>query len=104
MRRSPTQPITQLAEREHERPLTQTIRVASAGDVPPCYYRIQARSRPIFAKAQVLSSKRGRPIFVEAPASAAAPCSYWVHRDIMPELAAWLKIRVFPAHEIVPTA
>ena len=101
MTRKPAQPIGESARREHERPLTQTIQVVSASDVPPGYCRIDAPSRPIFAKAQVLSSQCGRPIFVEAAATDGSGSSaYWVHDDIMPRLAWWLHLRVFPAVEI----
>lgn len=95
--------ILHSARRERERALTQTIRVASSEEVPPGYELIQALSPSIFAKVQVLSSQKGRPVFVKTdPDHPQQRVAYWVHQDVMPALAWWLHLRVFPDHEIVP--
>ncbi|MBP86135.1 MAG: hypothetical protein CMJ64_05365 [Planctomycetaceae bacterium] len=102
MRSKLVRPIIHSARRERERQLTQTVRVSSSDEVPPGYRQIRAPSLSIFAKVQVLSSQKGRPVFVEMHAGQQNQrVAYWVHEDVMPALAWWLRLRVFPAHEIV---
>lgn len=102
MHRHIAQPITQAARREHDRPLTQTIPLASTGIVPHQYVRIPVKSPAIFAKAQVLSSRKGHPIFVETPdGDTSHRKAFWVHSDTLPSLAYWLQLRVFPLHDLV---
>ena len=98
-----TRPILDSAKRERERQLTQTIRVSSPAEVPPGYQEIQAPSSSIFAKVQVLSSQKGRPVFIQTDRDKQDQrVAYWVHEEVMPALTWWLRWRVFPAHEIVP--
>ena len=86
------------------REITETIRVASRDAVPEGYSRIALPSPAIFAKAQVLSARRLKPIFVEAdPADSALRIAYWVHKSIQPELAEWLRVRVFAEHDLFGT-
>lgn len=102
MHRKALEPIRQAANREHEKPLTQTVRVLSSDSVPPGYRRFPVKSPAIYAKVQVLSSKRGVPVFLEtASERSERRIAYWVHEDIIPELAHWLRIRVFPISDIV---
>ena len=102
MRRPISDPITQASRREHERPLTQTIRVASADAVPPGYRRVAVKSPAIFAKVQVVSSRLGRPIFVETSSLwSERRIAYWIHSDVVPDLAHWLGNRLFLLTELV---
>jgi len=102
LRRPIADPISQSSREVHERPLTQTVHVASADAVPPGYQRVGVTSPAIFAKVQVLSSKIGRPIFVETASShSERRLAYWIHGDVIPELAAWLRYRVFPLEDLV---
>jgi hypothetical protein len=101
MRRRLACPITESARGVHERPLTQTIRVGSADEVPVGYRRIQLHSPAIFAKVQVLSSRYGRPIFMETKESPSNQRSaYWAHADVIPGLARWLRFRVFSLSDL----
>lgn len=103
MRSKSTRSILHSARAERERPLTQTIEVLSSAQVPPGYEQIRAPSPSIFAKAQVLSSQKGRPVFVQTDRTERTRrVAYWVHHEVMPALAWWLRLRVFPAHEVVP--
>ncbi|MBC8353356.1 MAG: hypothetical protein H8E66_15260 [Planctomycetes bacterium] len=102
MHRKALEPIRQASHREHEKSLTQTVRVSSGGAVPPGFRRFPVKSPAIYAKVQVLSSKLGVPVFVEtSSANSEQRTAYWVHEDILPELSRWLRIRIFPASEIV---
>ena len=102
MRRKALEPIRQAGDREHEKPLTQTIRLESADSVPPGYRRFPVKSPAIYAKAQVLSSKVGMPVFVEtSPDCSQRRIAYWVCEEILPDLARWLRIRIFPISEII---
>ncbi len=102
MERKALEPIRQAGDREHEKPLTQTVRVASSDLVPPGYRRFPVKSPAIYAKVQVLSSKLGVPVFIETPSlDSEQRTAYWVHEDVIPDLARWLRIRVFPISEIV---
>ncbi|MEO8498639.1 MAG: hypothetical protein ABI614_26560 [Planctomycetota bacterium] len=102
MERKALEPIRQANDREHEKPLTQTVRVASGDSVPPGYRRFPVKSPAIYAKVQVLSSKLGMPVFIETPSvQSQQRVAYWVHEDVLPELARWLRIRVFPISDIV---
>jgi hypothetical protein len=100
MRNKAAQPILDAATRERERQLTQTIRVLSGGDVPPGYEPIAAQGSSIFAKAQVLSNKLGRPVFIKMDdAIPDRRVTFWVHHEVLPALARWLRFRIFDAHE-----
>ncbi len=102
MERKALEPIRQAGDREHEKPLTQTVRVASGDSVPPGYRRFPVKSPAIYAKVQVLSSKLGVPVFIETPSvHSDHRTAYWVHEDILPDLARWLRIRIFPISDIV---
>lgn len=102
VRRKAFKPIREAGHREHEKPLTQTVRVTSRDSVPPGYRRFPVKSPAIYAKVQVLSSKLGVPVFIErASVDAEQRIAYWVHDDILPELARWLRVRIFPISEIV---
>ena len=102
MDRKALEPIRQASHREHEKPLTQTVRVSSGDSVPPGYRRFPVKSPAIYAKVQVLSSKRGVPVFVETTGVPSEQrTAYWVHEDILPELARWLRVRIFPISDIV---
>lgn len=102
MERKGLEPIRQAGDREHEKPLTQTVRVGSGDSVPPGYRRFPVKSPAIYAKAQVLSSKLGVPVFIETPSiDSQQRIAYWVHEDVVPELARWLRIRIFPISDIV---
>ena len=102
MGRKALEPIRQAGDREHEKPLTQTIRVESADSVPPGYRRFPVKSPAIYAKVQVLSSKLGMPVFIETPSVYSQDrIAYWVHEDILPDLARWLRVRIFPISDIV---
>ena len=102
MRRPISDPISQSSNNEHERPLTQTIRVGSAEAVPPGYQRVPVKSPAIYAKVQVLSSRLGKPIFVETTSLySQRRVAYWVHSDVLPELVRWLRIRVFPLSDLI---
>ena len=102
MGRKALEPIRQASDREHEKALTQTIRIASAEFVPAGYRRFPVKSPSIYAKVQVLSSKLGLPVFIETPnASSQDRVAYWVHEDILPDLARWLRVRIFPISDIV---
>ncbi|MDA1054616.1 MAG: hypothetical protein O3C40_29650 [Planctomycetota bacterium] len=102
MHRKALEPIRQAGDREHEKALTQTVRVASSDSIPPGYRRFPVKSPAIYAKVQVLSSKLGMPVFIETPSvHLEQRVAYWVHEDVLPELAQWLRIRVFPITEIV---
>ncbi len=70
--------------------------------MPPGYRRFPVKSPAIYAKVQVLSSKLGVPVFIETPSlDSEQRTAYWVHEDVIPDLARWLRIRVFPISEIV---
>jgi hypothetical protein len=100
--RKALEPIRQAGQREHEKPLTQTVRVASGDSVPACYRRFPIKSPAIYAKVQVLSSRKGVPVFIETQEDDASQRNaYWVHEDVLPELTRWLRVRIFPMHEIV---
>ena len=102
MHRRALEPIRRASNREHEKPLTQTVRVASGDAVPPGYRRFPVKSPSIYAKVQVLSSKRGVPVFIETSGDDLEQrTAYWVHEEILPELARWLRIRIFPISDIV---
>lgn len=102
MRRKALEPIRQAGDREHEKALTQTVRIASADVVPPAYRRFPVKSPSIYAKVQVLSSKRGLPVFIEtSEADSQERVAYWVHEDVLPELSQWLRNRLFPISDIV---
>jgi hypothetical protein len=102
MHRRALEPIRQASNREHEKALTQTVRVMSSESVPPGYRRFPVKSPAIYAKVQVLSSKRGVPVFLETTGTQSDQrTAYWVHEDILPDLAHWLRIRIFPLSEIV---
>ena len=102
MRRKALEPIRQASDREHEKPLTQTVRVSSAEMVPEGYRRFPVKSPAIYAKVQVLSSKLGVPVFIETPSvHSEQRIAYWVHEDILADLARWLRIRIFPISDIV---
>ena len=78
------------------RAITETIRVSSSASVPEGYSRIALPSPAIFAKAQVLSARHLKPIFVEAEAHDPAKwAAYWVHDLIRPALTEWLNNRIF---------
>ena len=86
------------------RELTETIRVSSPDAVPQGYSRIALPSPAIFAKAQVLSARHLKPIFVETdPTDPSQRVAYWIHHLIQPELADWLRIRVFAEHDLFGT-
>src|SRR3990167_5186281 len=94
--------MRQAGQREHEKSLTQTVRVLSGDSVPPGYRRFPVKSPAIYAKVQVLSSKLGVPVFLETTGAASEQrTAYWVHEEILPELARWLRIRIFPISDIV---
>ena len=102
MHRKALEPIRQAGQREHEKSLTQTVRVLSGDSVPPGYRRFPVKSPAIYAKVQVLSSKLGVPVFLETTGAASEQrTAYWVHEEILPELARWLRIRIFPISDIV---
>lgn len=84
-----------------QRALTQTVRVVSAEQIPADYFRIPVPNSTIYAKVQVLSSRSGKPVFVEPadPESDQRP-AYWAHCSLLPELAQWLSYRVFQEHEL----
>lgn len=102
MHRKALEPIRQASNREHEKALTQTVRVLSSDSVPPGYRRFPVKSPAIYAKVQVLSSRRGVPVFLETTGTQSDQrVAYWVHEDILPDLARWLRIRIFPVSDIV---
>ncbi|MEX0819664.1 MAG: hypothetical protein WD070_08715 [Pirellulaceae bacterium] len=102
MQRKALEPIRQADNREHEKPLTQTVRVTSGDSVPPGYRRFPVKSPAIYAKVQVLSSKLGVPVFLETTGIASGRrIAYWVHEDVLPELSRWLRVRIFPINDIV---
>ncbi len=102
MRRRALIPIRHSSGQEHERALTQTIRVTSATAVPAEYRRIPIKSPAIYAKVQVLSCQRAQPVFVETVSpTSERRVAYWVHPDILPELARWLRARVFPLSDLI---
>ncbi len=102
MPRKALKPIRLAGDDERERALTQTIRVSSKDAVPPGYRRFPVKSPSIYAKVQVLSSKLGVPVFIETDnADSDKRIAYWVHEDILPQLARWLRIRIFPISDIV---
>jgi hypothetical protein len=86
------------------RAITETIRVSSSESVPEGYSRIALPSPAIFAKAQVLSARHLKPIFVEVDATdPARRAGYWIHESIRPELAEWLKSRIFTEPDLFDT-
>ena len=102
MERKALEPIRQAGDRVHEKPLTQTVRIASGDAVPPGYRRFPVKSPAIYAKVQVLSSKLAVPVFIETPSiHSDERIAYWVHEDVLPELARWLRVRIFPISDIV---
>lgn len=77
----------------------------SSESVPPGYRRFPVKSPAIYAKVQVLSSKRGVPVFLETDDDQPdRRTAYWVHEEILPDLARWLRIRIFPISDIVDRA
>ena len=87
-----------------DRELTETIRITSRESIPEGYRRIPVPSSALYGKAQVLSSRYLKPIFVEtALEDESRRVAFWVHSSIVSELSEWIQRRIFSDDEILGT-
>jgi hypothetical protein len=81
--------------------MTQTIVVETRDAVPPGFVSFPFPGPPIYGRAQVLSRRHSRPVFVETdPTDEHRRVAFWVHRSILPELTRWIRRRIFSTTEI----